>query len=578
MSTILVVSADIIGSKKIADKPGGVEAIRLCRDQMQSDLTVAITSSARGMPLNVTEATAAGDNVELRLAGANLTSLANAILRALPMVLSRSNVGKKFRYTVFPIDADIQYHPRFSAFGELGKNEGTEYHFAIDRSVTRAVGADVASWYSQNLAKEVEIKFSAGESATGTVVHLFCPIGEAIPVCDWDSAAIAATQAPRRKDSIAILEHMIDDCQARKSELCVAGIANSDFFGAAGDRLNKRLRRALEAGMSARFIFLDPASRNAVRRSGFERKRLGTIREINACLETARQVRLELGEMAKKDPARKLGRLHIRLAPEMPCFLCLNGSTVLVHPYFTSVSGHEMPISVSAGESLERAQVHFEHLWGERWVLFDLGNVLIPFNHKRVSRGLVRFLPKGRQPKASAAQIHSFIFDSHEGPSCNSQLDRGSKDLRWLGEQLRERFKITVTEEQLRDVWCSVFDDLDSNAMNCLFKAKALGLRVSICSNTNTEHWAFLESEYPQLADSSVERFLSFKMKKVKTDAGFFESIAEHTGRPPEYHMLIDDVGENLAAAHETGMHTLKTPGPVRYEDVEEFIVENCWG
>jgi hypothetical protein len=207
MSTLLVVSADIIASKGIADQPGGVETIRIWREQMRNELIHAIKVSTKSDKLSVTEATHAGDNVELRVAGTDLTSVANGILGALATVLTACSIGTRFRYTVFPIDTHIQYHPRFSAFAALGKNEAKDYHFAIDRSVSRALGVDVALWYTKNLAQEITIAYSAGESATGTVVHAFCRIGEPIPPYPTaDSTAPSTVVRPRRRQSLEPLE------------------------------------------------------------------------------------------------------------------------------------------------------------------------------------------------------------------------------------------------------------------------------------------------------------------------------------------------------------------------------------
>jgi len=367
----------------------------------------------------------------------------------------------------------------------------------------------------------------------------------------------------KRRDSAVTLERLLMEAQNGGEEFCVCGVANTEFFGAGG-RLNQPLRDALHAGMKARFLFLDPHSASAARRRIFELRRLDAIGEIETCLGTATNVRAEFPDS-----------LRVRLAEEMPAFMCLNGREAMIHPYLSSVSGHDTTTWLCDGDAHTYAREHFDKLWGERWLLFDLGNVLVRFTHDRVSHGLLKHLrSSGSKRKVRREEFHAFIFNPGGGDSRSSELDRGERDLSWLRLELRAKFRIAIDDHQLRRIWCSVFDEPDRDALACLARMTALGVKVAICSNTDRAHWQHLSNAYPELADPQIKRFLSFEIGRLKGDRDFFRQVVEQTQSPFEHHLLIDDLEGNVLAARAAGMHVALTRGPVHFNVVQRVLRE----
>jgi class 3 adenylate cyclase/FMN phosphatase YigB (HAD superfamily) len=371
-----------------------------------------------------------------------------------------------------------------------------------------------------------------------------------------------------RRDAIPLIERIIDGSK-ETGELCVAGVANTDFFGADSDRLNFRLRTALKNGLTSRFIFLDPNSRDAARRRIFELPRLDSIPVINGSISAARNLRSETKN-----------KVRIRLAQDMPCFLCFNSKEGIYHTYFTSVTGRGTQTWFACGDTLKQLQDHFNNLWGEKWILFDLGNVLVKFDHHRVGRQLFHQLPRSMQDKMRPRDIYNYIFTqqgTNSPISYNTLIDLGQTDLARLRRDFNRHFKANIGEDVFLEAWCSIFDELDDEAMNCVKRVLDLGIKVGICSNTNPDHWNFLCDKHPELKNPMILKFLSFKIGKVKTDPTFFQSIAEITRRPYEEHLLVDDIDLNLATASAIGMQRMKVEGLVRFENIEDFLMENYW-
>lgn len=199
---------------------------------------------------------------------------------------------------------------------------------------------------------------------------------------------------------------------------------------------------------------------------------------------------------------------------------------------------------------------------GKHWVLVDVGQVLIGFDHSVIGARLAaECFPPERQSAELPAAIEAFILGSNGGPSPNCQVDRGAKDIDWLCARICGEFGVEIAPAAFEDIWTSIFA-LRVNAEVVAY-AEALrseGVRIGICSNTNVAHWRFLRRAHPEfrrLVDE-VRCFLSFELGKGKGDPGFFERIAELTGAPVGIHLLLDDRADYCDAARTAGMQAVR--------------------
>jgi FMN phosphatase YigB (HAD superfamily) len=269
--------------------------------------------------------------------------------------------------------------------------------------------------------------------------------------------------------------------------------------------------------------------------------------------------------------------MQIRLAQEMPLFMCANQERVVYHPYVFSASCAKMPIGVdrASGQFYKDAKKHFESLWGQRWVLFDLGNVLMSFDHHRVSRRLAECL-NSRDSAALEEQLFNFIFSKSEySPSRNPVLDRGDQELIWLYEELRKQFNLPLAYADFEEIWQLIFDPPTSATRQCFDEVQKSGVKIGICSNTNASHWQKACLVWPELKGPAIARFLSFEQNSVKTDPGFFEKIVQQTGRPGREHLMIDDLDENINAAAAAGLHMLRCASPLKTSEVMQILNAN---
>ncbi len=216
-------------------------------------------------------------------------------------------------------------------------------------------------------------------------------------------------------------------------------------------------------------------------------------------------------------------------------------------------------------------------------VLFDVGNVLINFDHRVISRRLVRHAADARQTNTLHDELHEFIFGSATQTSRTTEIDRGSRDLSTLREDLANAFELDLSQSEFEDIWTSIFsDELNAAAIDCMTRLHDDGLNITVCSNTNPVHWYALLDMQPRLREltKGIHCFLSHEIGKQKADPGFFDLIAENTTSERDHHLLIDDLEENCRAAESAGMHAVvfkpNDPGE-SIQQVYDFLQTHQW-
>jgi FMN phosphatase YigB (HAD superfamily) len=194
----------------------------------------------------------------------------------------------------------------------------------------------------------------------------------------------------------------------------------------------------------------------------------------------------------------------------------------------------------------------------DRWLLVDVGQVLIGFDHAVVGRRLVdEHFPLARRTDEARQAVHRYIFDDADGEVPNAVLDRGAQDVDWLCARVCARFSVSVALSAFEEIWTSIFaPQLNAVVVAGVEAAAAAGVRVGLCSNTNASHWRYLRRVHADFRrlDDGARRFVSFEMGTGKGDLGFFARVARETGAPLAHHLLLDDKRENCEAARAEGM------------------------
>jgi putative hydrolase of the HAD superfamily len=194
-----------------------------------------------------------------------------------------------------------------------------------------------------------------------------------------------------------------------------------------------------------------------------------------------------------------------------------------------------------------------------RTIFFDLGNVIVFFDHHRACRRLAAISGK------TVAEIYHFVFES----GLEDRLDRGEISADRFWNELRRFLGVTISKEDLRELWEDIFTpNTDIFPLITTLKREHT---LFLLSNTNEIHYRYCRAKYPilNLFDDAV---LSFRVGSRKPEDRIFNRALERAGIPPEKAVYIDDIQRYILKARELGIHGVHYSSVPRLkEDLKEL-------
>lgn len=177
-----------------------------------------------------------------------------------------------------------------------------------------------------------------------------------------------------------------------------------------------------------------------------------------------------------------------------------------------------------------------------RAIIFDLGNVLLPFDHGRMVSQLAALV--GADPKA--------VHDDWFGDATRfAEYENGAFDGPALHRMFAERYG-----EAPFEAFAAAASDIftPDDAMERLVRdLKAAGYRLVLLSNTSDLHIDFIRSRYAIL-EPFDELVLSYEQKLSKPDAAIYRVAVERAGCEASECVFVDDRPENVAGAEAAGI------------------------
>jgi len=180
-------------------------------------------------------------------------------------------------------------------------------------------------------------------------------------------------------------------------------------------------------------------------------------------------------------------------------------------------------------------------------ILFDLGNVILPFNHYQIAEKLLPFVQ--RKEFQDPKKIFSYLFDLKNG-AINS-FDTGKLLPQEFFQSLKESFQLSISFEAFVPIWNCIFvEDREVSEIIRSLKGK---YRLGLLSNTDPLHFGCIVSTFPVV--SELEKWiLSYEVGFKKPDSRIFQKAIEWASVEPERILLIDDTQGHVEAATSLGM------------------------
>lgn len=176
-------------------------------------------------------------------------------------------------------------------------------------------------------------------------------------------------------------------------------------------------------------------------------------------------------------------------------------------------------------------------------ILFDIGNVLVRYDHARTLTAVA-----AAYGVAPATVNTAFTAISR-------QFGLGQLQPEHVCTILNQHCGAAITVAEFTAAFCAGLARDD----DALAYADALQvddeLLVGAISNTNATHVAWLDAHVPELSHFELV-IMSNEVALLKPDPEIFELALELLAIPAAHVLYIDDLAENVAAAHIVGMQS----------------------
>lgn len=183
-------------------------------------------------------------------------------------------------------------------------------------------------------------------------------------------------------------------------------------------------------------------------------------------------------------------------------------------------------------------------------ILFDLGNVILPFNHFQIAEKLSQFSQKKefQDPK----KIFSYLFDFEKGAV--NPFDLGKVSPREFFQAIKERLDLSVSFEEFVPIWCNIFvEDQEVTQIILSLKRK---WRLGLLSNTDPLHFNHILSEFPVMK-AFDKWILSYEVGFKKPAIQIFRKAMEWASVKPDKILYVDDTKEYVEVAGSLGIQSI---------------------
>lgn len=147
-------------------------------------------------------------------------------------------------------------------------------------------------------------------------------------------------------------------------------------------------------------------------------------------------------------------------------------------------------------------------------VVFDIGNVLFYFDHKKICEMM------SECSQLSAEQIFEVIFKH----GLSREFECGRIDENELWESLKKQCELSCSKEYITENWADIFSE-NHDVLDLLPTIRENTEKLIICSNTNELHFNFLLKKWPEIFEQFDAFCLSHEIGHMKPDHEIFEAV-----------------------------------------------------
>jgi FMN phosphatase YigB (HAD superfamily) len=183
-------------------------------------------------------------------------------------------------------------------------------------------------------------------------------------------------------------------------------------------------------------------------------------------------------------------------------------------------------------------------------ILFDLGNVILPFNHHQIAEKLSRFSQE--KEFQDPEKIFSYLFDFEKGAV--NGYDTGEVSSIQFFQSLKEYLHLSLSFEEFVPLWNDIF--LEDQGVSKIIRSMKGRTKLGLISNTNPLHFHYILTKFPviHIFDKWI---LSYEVGFKKPDVRIFQKAIDWASVEPKKILLIDDTKKHVEAAVSLDMQVI---------------------
>ncbi|MCA9125282.1 MAG: HAD family phosphatase [Planctomycetaceae bacterium] len=183
-----------------------------------------------------------------------------------------------------------------------------------------------------------------------------------------------------------------------------------------------------------------------------------------------------------------------------------------------------------------------------RFIYFDLGNVLVHFDHRRGARQMAEVAG------ISEHVVQEIVFEG----DLLMEYERGAITTQEFYEAFCDRTSTRPDCDLLLLAASDIFE-LNESIVPLLKELRETGHRLGILSNTNEAHWKFIaDGRFPMIQEFFERYALSYEMQAAKPDLAAYSKAAAIADVAPEEIFFTDDRLDNVEGALAAGFDVVQ--------------------
>ena len=183
-------------------------------------------------------------------------------------------------------------------------------------------------------------------------------------------------------------------------------------------------------------------------------------------------------------------------------------------------------------------------------ILFDLGNVILLFNHYQIAEKLSRFAQ--RKEFQDPQKIFFYLFDSEEGVI--NDFDVGWVSPPNFFQSIKKELDLSISFEEFMPIWNDIFTE-NQEVSRIILSLKGRW-RLGLLSNTDPLHFHYILSKFPVMR-AFDKWILSHEVGFKKPAVEIFEKAIAWASVKPSKILFIDDMKTHVDMAISLGMQVI---------------------